>query len=60
MKKVALRLVLGATVVVCSAWIQQQSLRECKYGECSRIKANGYQSGNCAQKDSNYCYTHNR
>ncbi len=31
----------------------------CKYGQCTKIKSNGYQCGNCAQEGSWYCWSHN-
>ena len=31
----------------------------CKYGQCSKIKADNIRCKNCAQKGSEYCWSHN-
>jgi ubiquitin len=32
--------------------------KDCQYGQCAKIKADGYQCRNCAQRDSYYCWSH--
>lgn len=34
--------------------------RDCKYGQCSKIKSDNIRCKNCAQKNSEYCWSHNR
>lgn len=60
-KKMLLGLVLLAAVNIGVALPLKPivSHYECKYGECSFIKKNGEQCGNCAQKGSIYCWSHN-
>ena len=31
---------------------------ECQYGQCSKIKDDGYRCRNCAQQGSYYCWSH--
>jgi hypothetical protein len=37
---------------------QEAELSTCNHGQCSAVKKNGYQCGNCAQKGSWYCWSH--
>ena len=52
------------SVITAFAWdrkaheVKTENL-ECKYGQCSKIKADGYRCRNCAQEDSYYCWSHN-
>lgn len=32
--------------------------RNCQYGQCIKIKKDGYQCRNCAQQGSYYCWSH--
>lgn len=32
--------------------------RNCRYGQCIKIKKDGYQCRNCAQQGSYYCWSH--
>jgi hypothetical protein len=33
-------------------------IADCKFGQCSFIKKDGYQCRNCAQENSYYCWSH--
>lgn len=32
--------------------------RNCQYGQCIKIKKDGYRCKNCAQQGSSYCWSH--
>lgn len=34
------------------------TILNCNYGQCNKIKADGYRCGNCCQQYSNYCWSH--
>ncbi len=54
-KIAALSLLLGlGTITLVS------SSPKCQYGQCSKIKADGYRCKNCSQSGSIYCWSHNR
>ncbi len=58
----ALFIVAGSMFVFAqtqTANIQKAELNNCNHGQCSAIKKNGYRCGNCAQKGSYYCWSHN-
>jgi hypothetical protein len=31
---------------------------DCQYGQCTKIKSDGYRCRNCAQQGSSYCWSH--
>jgi len=39
-------------------YANMQLSRECTYGQCIKIKKDGYQCRNCSQWDSVYCWSH--
>ncbi len=59
----ALVVLIGATFMFSSYVSKDSTTTEefnCTYGQCIKLKANGYQCGNCAQQYSSYCWSHNR
>lgn len=65
MKKVLLGCAIGLSIIALPAFKSISNSEtanvennECRYGQCSKIKDNGYQCRNCAQKDSYYCWSH--
>lgn len=62
MKKLILGLFL-ATAIATTAFTTLHPVAatgDCKYGQCSYfIQKTGKQCKNCAQKGSNYCWSHN-
>ncbi len=36
----------------------KSSTLNCNYGQCNKIKADGYRCGNCCQQYSSYCWSH--
>ncbi len=63
MRKVIFASLFSAIAIVGSVSVfggaEKPSPEACSYGQCAAIKSNGYQCGNCAQKYSAYCWTHN-
>lgn len=56
---------IGLSLTALTAFTQVKSnqktveqINDCTYGQCSKIKADGYQCKNCAQKGSYYCWSH--
>jgi len=65
MKKVFLVCAIGLSIIALPAFTTIKISKtanvengDCQYGQCSKIKDNGYQCKNCAQKDSYYCWSH--
>jgi hypothetical protein len=65
MKKYILASTIGLSVIAFLAFstiANSKSINEensvCHYGQCSKIKDDGYQCRNCAQKGSMYCWSH--
>ena len=38
--------------------LEKETSSECKYGRCLKMYNDGTQCGNCAQKNSAYCWSH--
>ena len=65
MKKTFLFLAIGLSIIALPAFTKINKTQnantesgDCQYGQCSKIKSDGYQCKNCAQKDSYYCWSH--
>lgn len=65
MKKIIVISVIGLFLFALPAFTSSKNTKtstiengDCKYGQCSKIKADGYRCKNCAQKDSEYCWSH--
>ena len=65
MKKVFLVCAIGLSILALPAFSTIKSSKatnlengDCQYGQCSKIKADGYQCKNCAQKGNYYCWSH--
>jgi hypothetical protein len=65
MKKLLFISAIGICVTVLTAYNLKESNpkietsnSDCKYGQCIKIKDDGYRCKNCAQKDSYYCWSH--
>jgi hypothetical protein len=65
MKKLLIIGAFGASMLSLMAFkeIEQASNEktadaECKYGQCVKIKSDGYRCRNCAQQNSYYCWSH--
>jgi hypothetical protein len=55
-------LLIGLIALTATAFTQMKTSQndniECKYGQCLKIKSDGYQCKNCAQEGSSYCWSH--
>ncbi len=65
MKNLFLICAFGFSIIALPAFNQAQKNKidsvlndSCQYGQCQKIKNDGYQCRNCAQKDSYYCWSH--
>lgn len=69
-KSILITVAIGVFVAVFTTSSQMRTIRnpeiqtleshthDCQYGRCGKIKADGTQCKNCAQKDSYYCWSH--
>jgi len=65
MKKLFLICAFGLSIMALSGFKSIKSFEtfnvengDCQYGQCSKIKSDGYQCKNCAQENSYYCWSH--
>jgi hypothetical protein len=65
MKKLLIVGAIGASMLSLMAFQKNEEVSnqktadaDCKYGQCVKIKADGYRCRNCAQQYSNYCWSH--
>lgn len=60
MKKYIYGVLLLASIGAAStAFTSNAEKRDCQYGQCAKIKDDGYRCRNCAQEGSIYCWSHN-
>lgn len=72
LKSLLLTVAIGLFVTVLSASSQMRKsqnpevqtleiqTKDCQYGQCSKIKADGTRCKNCAQRYSPYCWSHRK
>jgi len=57
--KTTILALLAVVGVATTAFVTKTSNYTCQYGQCSKIKSDGYRCKNCCQEGSFYCWSHN-
>jgi len=67
LKKILLGVAIGLFAMALTATSESRTIQsdgigafECEYGRCIKIKADGTQCKNCAQRYSSYCWSHRK